>query len=488
VCKMTRGMPAKGKQSEGGVLPGTIRLELRRRGGAHKFWQIRRDENAFTVTFGKVGTVGQSKTKVFRDRYAANDAFDKLIDDKKKKGYRLVVAGAAAPTAPSARNVELEQQILANPADEHGFMVYADWLQQQGDVRGELAALQAGVRSKRLDAAQAQLLWDQRVQLWGPFAPYLERRPDERSAVAGTWRQGWLESLVLSATSSWRADHAGVPKVKHVSELVRLVPACPSARFLRELVIARPVGDGSYEFGDAIKALAAVMGELPVLARLTLGRFTYEDSELSWTHLGKLDPLWPVAGRQLEYLKIRTGSMALGTISAPALRELRIETGGLDQRALAAIARASWPALETLSLWFGQRSYGCDVTPKHVGALLAGKAKLPRLRHLGLANTTFGDELCELVLASKLLPQLHTLDLSKSHLTDAGVKLLAAHRARLAHLTAIDLSECLVSDTKLAKTVAPHVKIADQNDPADYQPDGDEYDDAGWWRYSRVGE
>ena len=485
-------MPAKGKQSEGGVLPGTIRLELRRgRHGPHKFWQIRRDENAFTVTFGKVGTAGQSKTKTFRDRYAANDAFDKLIDEKKQKGYRLVVAGAAAaPSGPVARNPELEQQILANPSDEDGLMVYADWLQQQGDVRGELAALQGGGggRTKRLEAAQAQLVWDQRAQLWGSLAPYLERQPDERSAVAGTWRQGWLDTLVLSATSSWRADQGGVPKVKQVSELIRLVPACPSARFLRELVIARPVGDGSYEFGDAIKALAAVMGELPVLARLTLGRFSYEDSELSWTHLGKLDPLWPVAGRQLEYLKIRAGSMALGTIAAPALRELRIETGGLDQRALAAIARASWPALETLSLWFGQRSYGSDVTPKHVGALLGGKAKLPRLRHLGLANTTFGDELCELVLGSKLLPQLQTLDLSKSHLTDAGVKLLAAHRARLAHLAAIDLSECLIADTKLARTLAPRVALADQNDPSEYQPDGDEYDDAGWWRYSRVGE
>jgi len=307
--------------------------------------------------------------------------------------------------------------------------------------------------------------------------------------VAGTWRQGWLDTLVLSATSSWRADQGGVPKVKQVSELIRLVPACPSARFLRELVIARPVGDGSYVFTDAIKALAPVMRELPVLTRLTLGRFTYEDSELSWTHLGKLDSLWHAAGRQLEYLKIRAGSMSLGTIAAPALRELRIETGGLDQRSLAAIARASWPALETLNLWFGQRSYGCDVSPKHVGALLAGKAKLPRLRHLGLANTTFGDELCELVLGSKLLPQLATLDLSKSHLTDAGVKLLAAHRARLAHLTAIDLSECLITDTKLARTLAPRVVVADQNDPSDYQPEGDEYyDDAGWWRYSRVGE
>lgn len=48
-------------------------------GGSHKFWNIALQGRDFTVTFGKVGTNGQSKTKSFADPTAAQLAHDKLI-------------------------------------------------------------------------------------------------------------------------------------------------------------------------------------------------------------------------------------------------------------------------------------------------------------------------------------------------------------------------------------------------------------------------
>jgi len=45
------------------------------------------------------------------------------------------------------RNAEIEAAILAAPDDEGAYLVYADWLQSQGDPRGELISLQHAMRA-----------------------------------------------------------------------------------------------------------------------------------------------------------------------------------------------------------------------------------------------------------------------------------------------------------------------------------------------------
>ncbi len=56
-------------------------------GTSSKFWRIVVDGNEHTVTFGKIGTAGQSKTKTFADAASAQEDADKLIKSKRKKGY-----------------------------------------------------------------------------------------------------------------------------------------------------------------------------------------------------------------------------------------------------------------------------------------------------------------------------------------------------------------------------------------------------------------
>ncbi|MBS0206746.1 MAG: DUF4132 domain-containing protein [Planctomycetes bacterium] len=67
---------------------------------SHKFWTIARDGATHTVTFGKVGTNGQTQTRDFDTPEAALKACDKLIAEKVGKGY---VEETAAPgiTVPS---------------------------------------------------------------------------------------------------------------------------------------------------------------------------------------------------------------------------------------------------------------------------------------------------------------------------------------------------------------------------------------------------
>jgi DNA ligase-1 len=64
--------------------------------GSAKFWEISVSGSSHTVTFGKLGTGGQSKTKEFADAAAAAADAAKLVGEKTKKGY-VETGGVSAP-------------------------------------------------------------------------------------------------------------------------------------------------------------------------------------------------------------------------------------------------------------------------------------------------------------------------------------------------------------------------------------------------------
>lgn len=68
-------------------------------GKSHKFWKIQLDGSAHTVNFGKVGAAGQTQTKEFDSPAAAQKSYEKLIEEKVKKGY-VEESGNANATTP----------------------------------------------------------------------------------------------------------------------------------------------------------------------------------------------------------------------------------------------------------------------------------------------------------------------------------------------------------------------------------------------------
>lgn len=54
---------------------------------SHKFWAVEQQDNELHLSWGKVGTNGQSQIKTFADSAAASKARQKLINEKTKKGY-----------------------------------------------------------------------------------------------------------------------------------------------------------------------------------------------------------------------------------------------------------------------------------------------------------------------------------------------------------------------------------------------------------------
>ncbi|MFI0351136.1 hypothetical protein [Actinomadura sp. 9N407] len=107
-----------------------------------------------------------------------------------------------------------------------------------------------------------------------------------------------------------------------------------------------------------------------------------------------------------------------------ALRRLALH-GVLEVDEIERIAACRLPALEHLELWWSE-DFSDAQDPGERSALdeLFGGGTMPRLRHLGLREFTFIDQVVEQLATSQVLPRLHSLDLSRSLLTDKGAQVL----------------------------------------------------------------
>jgi predicted DNA-binding WGR domain protein len=65
-------------------------------GNSSKFWRARVEGKTLYVNYGKIGANGQTQVKDFGDAAAARAEYDKLVREKRKKGYEDVGEGGAA--------------------------------------------------------------------------------------------------------------------------------------------------------------------------------------------------------------------------------------------------------------------------------------------------------------------------------------------------------------------------------------------------------
>lgn len=169
--------------------------------------------------------------------------------------------------------------------------------------------------------------------------------------------------------------------------------------------------------------------------------------------MGNIEPMYK-AMPNLESLVLRSGSMKIGKIDLPKLRELEILTGGLDKASLANICNAKWPHLEKLHVQTGDDG---NIRLKDLQPIFDGKA-FPKVKHLGLGNSPFADDICKELAKSKIAAQLETLDLSQGTLGDQGAAALA--EGKWPKLKSIDVSQSWLTKTGLAslKTIAKEIE------------------------------
>ncbi|WP_061248161.1 DUF4132 domain-containing protein [Leptospira noguchii] len=70
---------------------------------SNKFWNIETSGDSFTVTYGKIGTSGQTQTKTFDTEDKCQKEAQKLLSEKLKKGYQSSEDGEIAVSTPSPK-------------------------------------------------------------------------------------------------------------------------------------------------------------------------------------------------------------------------------------------------------------------------------------------------------------------------------------------------------------------------------------------------
>ena len=351
-----------------------------------------------------------------------------------------------------ATNPELEALIDAAPDDKANYAVYGDWLEANGDVRGELIAMQlAGRDGKQLIEANAE-------HFYGQLAPFVDMLEQSKFADLGqptSWRWGFIDKLWLGQKREHSRMFRGKTPVDFDQAFGWIIDH-PSLRFVRTLTVGiENYEDNSYE----TVARAIATRPRPTLSTLVIGDFYYEETELNWSNLGDVSPIW-AAAPNLESVTLRSGTITTGAIDLPKLRSLHIISGELDRATFDHILAAPLPNLERLTLQLGEE---LAFEVGELAPILDGK-HFPKLVQLGLGNSPKGDEIAAAIASSPLAAQLEALDMSLGTMGDAGAIALAG--GTFPKLKSIEIEKCYLSAEGIAalKRVAAVVGDDDQND------------------------
>jgi len=365
---------------------------------SNKFWSIEVNKNEHTVTYGRVGTDGTSKTKSFADEEESLKQANKLVAAKKKKGYE---------------EVSKKQQVVR---DNHTFA--GKPIKEFGSTFNINTAIK--VLAQTYDAEESLV--------------------DKLDKLVKTKDSDKIDTLVIG---SWE-DAYDV-----------------EAKFILDKLIE-------------LKA------QLKSLKHLFIGDMDGEECEMSWimqTDYSDFYKHFP----NLESFGVKGGqNLQLGVINLPKLKNLVIETGGLNKEVIEGICKSNLPSLEHLEIWLGTEDYGCNIKIADLKPILQGK--FPNLKYLGLKNYHLMDDLAVALKDAPIISTLKTLDISMGILKDTGAKALYEND----DLLKLDHLNCryhFISEEWISKLKS---KFSNQNinlDDNEKQYEGDEE-----WFYVEIGE
>jgi uncharacterized protein (TIGR02996 family) len=354
----------------------------------------------------------------------------------------------------------LEAAIIENPDDPAGYLVYADWLQTHGDPRGELIVVAH---------RKGEVTDEQKTTLLGPFA---ETRPE-------TFELEWQHGVIKSATIGWEL-FGGESEDDPCDAQLAAFLALPAARFLQKLHLGPTSHEDQMSMDELARAIETAAP--PCLRELFLGDTSDWDISSTSTRM-------PTSASipQMRKLRLHAGQHTLDEqIDLPNLVDFTIESGGLDDASVRAIATARWPNLQRLEIWFGDPNYGASGGIADIAEILAGTG-LAKLRHLALRNCPFADELAAALATAPIIRQLQSLDLSMGNLSDRGVAAMLAAKSVFAHLETLDLDDNALTNAHwpAARELAKAVTFGNEQTPDRAVPRGESN---RYRRYVSVGE
>ena len=444
---------------------------------SHKFWNIERAGVALTITYGRIGTAGQTQLKALPDEAKAVKEHDKLVAEKTGKGYRETTPSAKAQ--PKNIGEALEMALIENPDDVASHMAYADYLEEQGDPRGELIrvglALEDATRSpaerKKLQAREKELIETHQEAFFGALLPMLFDKPAE--GVYGvlncsfTLRRGWIDRLNVN---NYKVEHT------------RLMRDSPALRLLRRLELGESSYEETFEPGDDIpEGIDADTAALYPLARAS------NLANVREFVLGEPPTRHDEDNAHQGAFNCRTGGEGvLGVIKQMAkLAELRLVAHRVDTTQLFGLKTLDH--LRVLQLYHNH-NYPLALLAKnpslgnlthlltHPHALdpcedeehayirtpavkaVVNSTMLPSLTHLQLRLSDMGDKGVKEIIASGILGRLKVLDLRHGCVTDAGAGLFA-ECADAKKLERLDLMNNNLSSAGIEVMKAAGIKV-----------------------------
>ncbi len=264
---------------------------------------------------------------------------------------------------------------------------------------------------------------------------------------------------------------------KGAETLVEDILADPDFPALRELVIGdwgNSWEDGCQKILDGIVEQAERFSHIE---SLFIGDMDYEECEVSWIIQGDYSRLW-AAMPQLKELTIKGSTdLELGEICHEGLESLTIICGGLSRSVLRSIQDAKLPGLKKLLLYIGVEAYGFDGDENMVKELLE-KADFPKLTYLGIEDSEIQDELAQVVLESKFMGQIETLDLANGTLTDKGGELLLKELPKWPNVKNLDVHYHYMSDEMAGKLEALPLEVDASEGNEDERYNGEIYRNA----------
>ncbi len=264
---------------------------------------------------------------------------------------------------------------------------------------------------------------------------------------------------------------------KGAETLVEDILADPDFPVLTELVIGdwgNSWEDGCQKILDGIVEQAERFSHIE---SLFIGDMDYEECEVSWIIQGDYSRLW-AAMPQLKELTIKGSTdLELGEICHEGLESLTIICGGLSRSVLNSIQDAKLPGLKKLLLYIGVEAYGFDGDENTVKELLE-KADFPKLTYLGIEDSEIQDELAQVVLESKFMGQIETLDLANGTLTDKGGELLLKELPKWPNVKKLDVHYHYMSDEMAGKLEALPLEVDASEGNEDERYNGEIYRNA----------
>jgi uncharacterized protein (TIGR02996 family) len=306
-------------------------------------------------------------------------------------------------------------EILTNRNDDLPRLIFADWLEEQGDQRAELIRVQCelaqlrGQRSgrERLIQREHQLLaenhavWLQTVEL---LAPRDVEKPRESE-----WAP--LPDVVISRS---RPVRGFIDSVRLPDQIERLEPVLEHRQSLGPLVLCCEVVD-QRETACSVQLQQC----LPLLRGIpALSIVSSSGDEHCLPSVATAEEAESLVWLQLCGIKAtEAGMQALANAPRQRLGWLSFRKAALPTRLIEMLT--SGPAFEQLrTLILAQ------VRITQAAARSLGRAAMPNLRELDLADTQFSNKSLRFLSRSQQLPQLTRLNLAGNELTDDAAGIL----------------------------------------------------------------